>query len=304
MSSLQEGITVFTPTYNRAKTLVRLYNSLLRQSADAFEWLIVDDGSTDDTKKVIDGFIEQNKIDVRYIHKNNGGKHTAVNVGMQNAKREYFMCVDSDDFLTDDAIETLMECINKLHPDGIIAYKSELGKNGILGKEFPENIEYTTLFHLTNNLSCGGERTLVHKTVYLRNIHIPEPVGQKFFPEPYLYDKFDLKYESYLLPKNICICEYMESGYSANFRMLMIDNAISMKWFFGERLDFPCSFKQRFEAAFRYDAYSMLIKSKEGKYVGRHKAMLWVAFPVGLAMYIVYSRYRRKMKRRRLNDEG
>ena len=294
MSDLQKGITVFTPTYNRSKTLVRLYESLIKQPSEYFEWLVVDDGSTDNTNGLIEKFRKEEKIKIRYIYKENGGKHTALNVGIENAEREYFMCVDSDDFVAKDGIKALVECIDRFHPEGIIAYKKELGKEGIIGKEFPENLEYSTFFNLAHNLECGGERTFVHSTVLLKDIHIPEPKGQKFFPETYLYDRFDEKYTCFLLRENICNCEYMEGGYSANFRMLMIRNALSMKWFYAERIDLASTVKQRFTFAFRYDAYAMLARSKEGKYKGKHKAMLVIAFPAGLAMYIVYSMYKKK----------
>ena len=116
----------------------------------------------------------------------------------------------------------------------------------------------------------------------------------KFFPEAYVFDKFDERYSSFLLRKSICICEYLDNGYSSNYRKLLINNAVSFKWSHAERIDMPCKFKQRFIAAFRYDAYAMLARSKEGKYKGKHKAMLVIAFPVGLAMYIVYSIYKKK----------
>lgn len=290
--SYKEGITIFTPAYNRAKTLVRLYNSLLNQPVDVFEWLIVDDGSTDETRSVVEGFIEHNKINIRYIYKTNGGKHTALNIGMQNAEREYFVCIDSDDYMAENAVQDMMDCIRAFHPDGIIAYKSEEGKTGIIGDEFPKDMKSATLFSLINNYSCSGDRTLIHKTEILYDIHIPEPSDVKFFPETYIYDRFDGKYESVLLRKSICICEYMENGYSANFRMLMINNSTAMKWFYAERLEMDCTFKQRFTFAFRYIGFSLLSKSKEGRYTGKYKWILLPAIPAGIAMYMDYAVYR------------
>ena len=296
MSDFQKGLTIFTPTYNREKTIVRLYNSLVQQSNDYFEWLIVDDGSTDGTRRLIEEFQAQKKLRIRYIYKENGGKHTALNVGMREANFEYFVCVDSDDYLESGAVDILLRFIEQEKPDGVIAYKKDDKNKSLIGDAFPEQKSESTLFELINTFHCIGDRTLVFKTELIRDIFIPEPCDVKFFPETYIYDKFDLKHRCKLLRECICICEYMDEGYSANFRKLMIDNAISMKWFYAERIDFPSSFVQRFKSAFRYDAYSMLAKSQEGKYRGRHKLMLIVAFPVGLIMFILYSRYKRSFE--------
>src|SRR5574344_324976 len=100
-------ITVFTPTYNRAHLLCNAYNSLLRQTNKDFEWLIIDDGSTDNTKEIIHKYIDDNKIKIRYYKKNNGGKHTAINYGIKRAKGELTIILDSDDELVNNAIELI-----------------------------------------------------------------------------------------------------------------------------------------------------------------------------------------------------
>ena len=102
-------LTLLTPTYNRGNLLVRLYESILKQTYRDFEWLIVDDGSTDDTRKVLEGQIlndaNNNHLTVRYVYKNNGGKHTAVNKGVDLANGELIFVADSDDMLPENAIE-------------------------------------------------------------------------------------------------------------------------------------------------------------------------------------------------------
>ena len=101
-------ITVYTPTYNRANLLQNLYKSLLQQTYRNFEWLIIDDGSTDNTKQVVNGFISQGIIDIRYFYKQNGGQHTALNMGIEKAEGTLLMDVDSDDYLTDNALERIV----------------------------------------------------------------------------------------------------------------------------------------------------------------------------------------------------
>lgn len=295
---LLPGITVFTPTYNRAHTLRRLYASLLEQ-AGGFEWLVVDDGSTDDTGVLVASFEAEGKIPIRYVYKENGGKHTALNEGICQAGREYFLCLDSDDAMAPGAMEKLTACIRHAGSRGIIAYKSLMDSDERIGPAFPEGLDVCTLFDLINVHGCAGDRTLVYPTEILRENLIPEPKGVKFFPETYLYDRFDEAHGSVLLPEVICRCEYQQGGYSDSFRMLMIRNALSMKWFYGARIDMNSSFSVRFGNLYRYVAYSLLAPGKTGKYRGKHRYLLPLAWPKGLVMYAVYGYYRFRDRKKR-----
>lgn len=295
---LLPGITVFTPTYNRSHTLSRLYESLLAQAGE-FEWLVVDDGSTDGTGALVASFAAQEKIPIRYIYKENGGKHTALNEGIRQAGREYFLCLDSDDALAPGAIAALTDCIRRENPAGIIAYKSLMEKEERIGPAFPEGLKECTLYDLINVHGCGGDRTLVYRTELLGENLIPEPKGVKFFPETYLYDRVDEVHTSVLLRQVICRCEYQQGGYSDSFRMLMIRNALSMKWFYGARIDMNSSFRLRLGNLYRYVAYALLEPGKVGKYRGKYRCLLPLAWPKGLAMYVVYGmiRFRDRKKR-------
>lgn len=138
-------VTILTPTYNRAYTLPRLYNSLLNQSDMRFVWVIVDDGSTDNTKALVESFKTDN-FPIMYLYKENGGKHTAVNLGVKYIDTKYTFIVDSDDFLRENAIELVDKWIEEI--DGIKGFAgisgvrvyNEEGQN-IIG-EFPDNCEY------------------------------------------------------------------------------------------------------------------------------------------------------------------
>lgn len=295
---LLPGITIFTPTYNRAHTLERLYESLPKDSGE-FEWLVVDDGSTDGTGSLVASFVAEDKIPIRYVYKENGGKHTALNEGIRLAGREYFLCLDSDDALAPGAVELLMACIRNQNPGGIIAYKSLLDSDERIGPAFPEGLTESTLFDLINVHGCAGDRTLVYRTEILLKNLIPEPKGVKFFPETYLYDRFDEACISMLLPKVICRCEYQQGGYSASFRMLMIRNAVAMKWFYGARIDMKSSFRVRMGNVYRYGAYALLCPGKTGKYRGKYRYLLLLAWPKALIMYMVYGYYRFRDKKKR-----
>ena len=101
-------LTVFTPTYNRAKVLHRVYDSLVEQTYTDFRWLVVDDGSADDTKSVIDAFMSEEKISIQYIYQENQGKHIATNRAVAMTETELFVIADSDDAFTPDALEKLV----------------------------------------------------------------------------------------------------------------------------------------------------------------------------------------------------
>lgn len=290
-------LTVFTPTYNRAHTLRRLYDSLLQCGCDKMEWLVVDDGSTDDTADVVSGFNQEGKVYIRYIKKKNGGKHTALNTGIRMAQGTYFLCVDSDDCLEKDALACIFDTLQS-KPDGVIAYKSYWDSGERIGDAFPEGLRHSTLFALINDYQCSGDRTLIFRTEILKKIQIPEPKGYTFFPETYLYDRFDEHYSYVLLPESLCRCEYMAGGYSDTFRMLMIRNALPMKWFYADRIDMPCRFSQRFSNMWHYVGYSLLASGKEGCYTGKYRWMLPLALLPGIAMYIVYGYYRMTDRRK------
>ena len=134
--------TVFTPTYNRVNTLPRCYTSLLSQDFKDFEWLIVDDGSTDNTKELIESFISENKINIRYVYQVNSGKHVATNKGVDLAQGKYFFILDSDDALTSSSLTNLLNAYNSI-PE--MQKESFTGVEGLsytfdgklIGTEFP-----------------------------------------------------------------------------------------------------------------------------------------------------------------------
>ena len=288
---MRNGITVFTPTYNRANLLGRLYESLKTQRYPELEWLIVDDGSTDDTKQVVSAFMQENVLNIRYIFKENGGKHTAMNVGIREAKHAYFLCIDSDDLLMPGALEILPEVLQD-NPAGIIAYKENMATGQRIGDPFPEGLPEATLIELINIHKCSGDRTLVYRTELLQAHCIPEPPEQRFFPETWLYDRIDEAHTCKLLPRELCSCEYQEGGYSHGFRQLMLRNSVSMKWFYADRLDMPLPFKVRFDAAYRYIAFSLLSRSPLGRYQGKRWLLLAAALPFGIAMALHYGRHK------------
>ncbi|MDB2050469.1 glycosyltransferase family 2 protein, partial [Clostridium perfringens] len=111
-------LTIFTPSYNRAYCLHKCYESLCKQSYKDFDWLIIDDGSTDNTKELVEKWCTRNNgFSIRYIYKNNGGLHTAYNAAIENIETELSMCIDSDDYVPDDGVEKILKFWHKYGSD-------------------------------------------------------------------------------------------------------------------------------------------------------------------------------------------
>ena len=182
-------VTVFTPTYNRVHLLDRLYHSLTKQSCMDFEWLVIDDGSTDGTQHYIENIQSENKIKIRYQRQENSGKHVAHNTAVFLAEGEWFYCVDSDDWLTENSISEISAALkNTCASDcALIGYKM-LADGSMLCKPFTHQMSHKGFYDMVQ-MGDGGEYSIVLKTELLREQLFPVVPGEKFSKEAILYDK-------------------------------------------------------------------------------------------------------------------
>ncbi|MCR4743731.1 MAG: glycosyltransferase family 2 protein [Lachnospiraceae bacterium] len=210
-------LTVFTPSYNRENMLPRLYKSLTEQTNKDFEWLIVDDGSTDKTRKLVESFKAEKKISIRYHYQKNGGKMRAHNTGVRMAETEIFVCLDSDDYFTKSAVNDILDVWKNIRDDkecaGIVAHKGSSETEILYNEEFPENLERTTIFDLRLK-GFKGETTLVFRTDVLKEYEFPEIDREKYVPEDYVYDLIGSRYYLHLMPEILTVCELVEKGYT------------------------------------------------------------------------------------------
>lgn len=212
---MMEGITVFTPTYNREQYLEALYKSLLNQKFEKFEWLIVDDGSTDSTKKIISKYKDENKIDIKYIYQINLGKHVAFNTAVENAKYDLFMCVDSDDYLVDNVLDHIFYEWNKIKDKrenicGILANRGKNSTETMFGERFIHPYMFSTVKEeMKRNIF---ETTMVHKTNVLKLFPFPKFYGENFITEDVVWRRIDQEYVYYIIPEVWTICSYLEGG--------------------------------------------------------------------------------------------
>lgn len=232
-------ITVFTPTYNREKELINLYNSLLTQKNVEFEWLIVDDGSKDNTKKIIKKLQKENKININYVYKENGGKQSAYNCGLDNALGDIFICIDSDDILMDNVLYKIKQDFDKIKKDnniGGIAYLQSYirDKDKIIGTKFPQDNMVDTYFNIYHKHKVSGDKLIVLKTSVAKEYYFPLIEGEKFVPEALIFNRISLKYNFKFINEIMACKEYLDSGYSNNYFSLVKRNPKGNMLYFKE----------------------------------------------------------------------
>ncbi|MBQ5558503.1 MAG: glycosyltransferase family 2 protein [Lachnospiraceae bacterium] len=254
----QKFLTVLTPTYNRAEKLKDLYECLKRQTCKNFEWFIVDDGSKDHTKELVVSFIEEDTIDIKYIYKENGGKHTALNYVASMLESELTMIVDSDDLLLADAVETIFnDWIENCERPGIggMVYLRGYSVLEHIGDKWPYDEQYGNTITHTCNKSIKGDKAEVFLTKFLERYPFPEYEGEKFFSESYLWIEIAKKYNMMLFNKIIYLTTYLDDGLTKSGRRMQIESPLgAMKN--AESYMYPkFSFKIRFKNAILYNCY-------------------------------------------------
>lgn len=249
-------LTIFTPAYNRGYTLERLYKSLLKQTCMDFEWLIVNDGSTDNTEELIKKWISEKKINIKYYYQKNSGKSMAHNKGVKEAHSDFFMCVDSDDYLTFNAVETVKNISKKEKFSKCIGFVGFRGtKNGKPITKLNNNsiAEINTLNGFYSK-GMQGDTVLVYRTNIIKKYKFPQFKGERFVPESYLYDLLDREGQMLLVKKVLYICEYLPDGYTFNMRNVIKKNPQGYMAYILQRISFNSSIFEKYKNTVRYIA--------------------------------------------------
>lgn len=212
-------LTVFTPTYNRAYCLKRGYDALCRQTSKDFIWIIIDDGSTDHTQELVQSWIaECQEFEIRYVYKKNGGLYTGYNAAIEQIDTELCVCVDSDDYLTDHAVEKIIEKWKKEGSDqyaGIVGLDcKESGE--IIGDPFPEqkSINLIDLLFKKYPLKNGDRKNVVRSELYKKFAPMEEIPGEKDFNPHYIHLQISQNYDFLVMNEKLCVVEYQEGGMS------------------------------------------------------------------------------------------
>lgn len=270
-------ITVFTPTYNREKDLVKLYESLVNQNYKEFEWLVIDDGSKDGTKRLINELKKENKINVKYVYKENGGKMSAVNKAYSMAKGDIIFGIDSDDVLKDNVLGLIANDFEKIVDNkdiaGFFYLQSDINdKDKIVGDIFPIENSPVTYYDIYNKYKVTGDKLLVMKTDIAKKYEFPIIKGEKFVPEALVFNRISKQYK-FLCKNYIVACkEYKEDGYSANYFNLVKKNPKGNALYFKELYEFSKTFYN----VYGYILFSIYSKYNFKKIYNEHPAKLKV----------------------------
>ncbi len=219
--------TIFTPTYNRRELLKKLYGSLKNQVYKDFEWIIVDDGSTDGTEEAVKEFLSENILDIKYFYKKNEGKQRAYNLGVEKAEGELFICLDSDDEYVPEGLETIEKYWKKYESDKKIAgmgYLSIYSDGQTIGTEFPLAEMMETQFNIYNKYKVKGDKGLMFRTEIIKKYPFPVFEGEKFITEAVVYNRICEKYKMVYINEKIEIKEYQKEGLTSAYDKLLLNN--------------------------------------------------------------------------------
>ncbi len=261
-------ISVLTSTYNRGNLLKKLYNSLIQNSnynVDV-QWLIIDDGSKDDTKNIVKDFKDENKIEIKYFYQENQGKMLAINKLVKEANGDLIIECDSDDYFTEDAFDIIKNEYQKCDKSDIYALcflKYDQNGNN-MGNLFKN--EKTTMFDLYFKEGENGEKALVFFADVRKKYKHELEHNEKFVTEARMYHKMDVKYKMICINKPIMICEYQKDGYSKNIIKQFKNNPYGYYKYFQEILEKDMKgvkFSKRLYVIKHYILFGKLINAKK-----------------------------------------
>lgn len=283
-------LTIFTPAYNRAYSIVDTYNSLCRQSCKDFVWLVVDDGSTDNTAELVKKWKKSdNGFEIKYVYKENGGMHTAHNTAYENIDTELNVCIDSDDYMPDDAVEKIIDCWKQYGSDeyaGIIALDIDSEKKQVIGTELPKNRKSISTSDFYNQ-GGRGDKKFIYRTDVINSVP-PYPVfeGEKYVSLGYKYTLVAQKYEMIILNEPVCIVEYRTDGSSMNMLFQYRKNPKGFAFLRKVDMQYNRSFKRNFIENIHYVSSSIFAKNKKFISESPMKLLTVIAIPFGIMLNI------------------
>ena len=284
---MSEILTVFTPAYNRAHTLPRTYESLRRQNCKDFVWLIVDDGSQDQTSELVKQWQSQeHDFEIRYIRKENGGMHTAHNTAYENIDTELNVCIDSDDCMSAGAVEKIVNAWNRVRSQGyagLIALDADMNGN-IIGKGFAQGMTETTLSGYYAG-GGAGDKKLIYRTDVIRKYPpYPEFKGEKYVALAYKYRLIDQDYKLAVLNEVVCDVEYQADGHGSGMWKEYIRSPRGFAFWRKVCMQYPQSKKRLVIDCVHYVSSSLIAKNRRFIQESPRKLLTICCIPFGLIL--------------------
>lgn len=282
-------LTIFTPAYNRAHTIGRTYESLCRQTCKDFEWLIVDDGSKDNTRELVEGWIAENRIPIRYIYQQNQGMHGAHNTAYRNITTELNTCIDSDDYMPDDAVEKIITFWREHGSDryaGLVGLDIDDKNRQIIGSAFPEGLTETTL---SGYYAVGGkgDKKLVYRTTVINNYpEYPIFEGERYVGLAYKYMLIDRDYKLLTINKPLVVVDYQTDGSSASMYRQYWHNPKGFAFYRKVEMVNTPSMKRKFISCVHYVASSIISKNSRFISESPFPILTLIATPLGYGWYM------------------
>lgn len=281
-------ITVFTPTFNRAHLLPRLYDSLCKQTSNDFLWLIIDDGSSDGTQELVKQWQAENNVQIEYHFKENGGMHTGHNVAYTHIKTELNVCIDSDDYMPEDAVDKMVQLWNSLEDkhnySGFVGL--DVTKDGaIIGSKMPEDIERGSYLDLYKRVTGDKKFVLVTEEVKKYPLY-PEYENEKLVPLGILYIMMGAKKDFAFTNDVYCVVEYQEDGSTHSIFKQYRESPLGFAYARKVILKYDRKFTSQFKTYMHLISSAIFAKdlSLAFKDVNRIKSLL--ALPFGLLFHV------------------
>ena len=283
-----KSLTVFTPSFNRAHLLPRTYESLKIQTCQDFIWLIIDDGSADDTRQVVSAFIAENKVEIQYIEQENQGMHGAHNTAYENINTPLNTCIDSDDFMPVDAVEKILDkwksVADKEKYSGLVGLDADLDGN-LIGSQFTTDTTTLEDFYLKGGT---GDKKLVYRTAVMQKYPAyPLFPGEKYVGLGYKYLLADQDFELVTLNEILVLVDYQQGGSSNNMFRQYYNNPRGFAFIRKQGMVLSKSPMKRFKDAIHYVSSSLLSRNSNFITESPRRLLTVLAFPLGFVLYAI-----------------
>ena len=281
-------ITVFTPNYNRAHLLKNIFKSLCRQSYTDFEWIIVDDGSTDNSKSNVEEFLTcLPTFPIRYYYQENGGKHRAINHGVKKAKGDLFLILDSDDSLPANSLETIAQYYDQIkenHSFGGVAGYMAHHDGTVIGHCATKGVVDASSLDYRYRYGATGDMCEIPRTSVLKEFPFPEIEGEKFVPEALIWNRISGKYKLRYFTDIVYYRDYLDGGLTDKIIKIRMQSPIATTMCYQELSNSPIPFLLRFRASINYWRFRLCGSIHPFPKVSK---IWYISFPLGLLMHLI-----------------